>query len=86
VGVRALLLSLTLLLGAAPAAAAQDALDRAAEALRDDPVYVDPDAGVEVDADELRRRIGRADRGAARFGRQRARARARAGEAGRRAG
>src|SRR5688572_29135317 len=50
-------MSLTLLLGAAPSAAAQDALDRAAEALRDDTVYVDPDAGVEVEAGELRGRI-----------------------------
>jgi hypothetical protein len=55
--VRALLLSLTLLLAGAPAAAAQDALDRAAEALRDDTVYVDPDADSDVDADALRRRI-----------------------------
>ena len=53
---RALLLSLTLLLVAAPAAA-QDAVDRAAE---DGPVYVDPEAGDVIsdgEADELRGRI-----------------------------
>jgi len=55
--VRAVLVTLTLLLGAAPAAAAQDALDRAAEALRDDRVYVDPDADADVDAAALSDRI-----------------------------
>ena len=54
---RALLLSLVLLLAAAPAAAAQDALDEAAQALRDDTVYVDPAAQADVDADELRNAI-----------------------------
>jgi hypothetical protein len=55
--VRALLLSLVLLLAAAPAAAAQDALDEAAQALRDDTVYVDPAAQSDVDAGELRNAI-----------------------------
>ena len=48
--VRALLLSLVLLLAAAAAATAQDALDEAAQALRDDTVYVDPAAQSDVDA------------------------------------
>jgi hypothetical protein len=55
--VRALLLSLVLLLAAAPAAAAQDALDEAAQALRDDTVYVDPAAQSGVDAGQLRSAI-----------------------------
>ena len=54
---RALLLSLALLLAAAPAAAAQDALDEAAQALRDGTVYVDPAVQSDVDADELRNAI-----------------------------
>ena len=54
---RALLVSLVLLLAAAPAAAAQDALDEAAQALSDDTVYVDPAAQADVDADELRNAI-----------------------------
>jgi hypothetical protein len=56
-GVRAVLLSLALLLAAAPAAAAQDSVDQAAQALRDDTVYVAPGAQSEVDADRLRRAI-----------------------------
>jgi len=58
--VRALLLSLALLFAGAPAASAQEEIDRAADALHDDPVYVDPAAGdvlAEGDADELRTRI-----------------------------
>jgi hypothetical protein len=62
VTVRALLLSLALLLAAAPAAAAQDSLEQAAQALRDDTVYVAPAAESDVDAGELRSAI--ADRGA----------------------
>ena len=54
---RALLLSLALLLTAAPAAAAQDALDEAAQALGDDTVYVDPAVQSDLDADELRNAI-----------------------------
>ena len=54
---RALFLSLVLLLAAAPATGAQDALDEAAQALRDDTVYVDPAAQADVDADELRSAI-----------------------------
>ncbi|HEX2409876.1 MAG TPA: hypothetical protein VHJ39_01820 [Solirubrobacteraceae bacterium] len=55
-----LLLVIALLLVPAPGAAAQSAVDPAAEALRDDPVYVDPQAqGVlsPDEADALRRRI-----------------------------
>jgi hypothetical protein len=62
--VRALLLSLSLLLVATPAAAAQDAIDRAATALGSDAVYVDPDAEMALSpeqADALRERI--ADQG-----------------------
>ena len=55
--VRALLLSLVLLLAAAPTAAAQDSVDEASQALRDDTVYVDPAAQADVDADELRNAI-----------------------------
>jgi hypothetical protein len=57
--VRALLVSLTLLLVAAPVAAAQDELTEAARALQDGDVYVAP--GVDVDAGELREQV--ADRG-----------------------
>jgi len=59
-GVRALLISLALLLAAAPAAIAQGALDAAVRALQDDTVYVDP-AVDGVDAAELRSAV--ADRG-----------------------
>jgi hypothetical protein len=48
------------LLLAAPAAGAQDVIDRAAEALRSDPVYVDPEAERAIgaaDAERIRRRI-----------------------------
>ena len=41
---RVLLLTVLLVLLAAPAARAQSGLDTAAEALKSDPVYVDPDA------------------------------------------
>jgi hypothetical protein len=55
------LLGLLLLLVLAPAAAAQDSVvDRAAQALRSDPVHVDPAAEMRLsasDADALRRRI-----------------------------
>ncbi len=55
---RALLASLVVLLVlAAPAGAQQGVLDRAAEALKTDRVYVDPDAGSDVDADALRSQI-----------------------------
>jgi hypothetical protein len=57
---RALLLSFAILVVAAPAAAAQEVIDRAAEALHRDPVYVDRGApGVisEDEADELRERV-----------------------------
>jgi hypothetical protein len=49
---------------AAPAASAQDTVDQAAEALRSDTVYVDPDAERAISAeqaDELRAQIGDAD-------------------------
>ena len=52
---RALLLSLTVLLVAAPAAAAQDELSPVVEALQDGSVYVAP--GVDVDAGELREQV-----------------------------
>jgi hypothetical protein len=58
--VRALLVGLTLLLLAAEPAAAQDAVDRAGQALRNDTVYVDPDAERAISAEEadaLRQRI-----------------------------
>src|SRR5215212_1077075 len=57
---RATVLALIVLLFAAPAAPAQDTIDRAAAALRSDPVYVDPDAERAIssaDADRIRRRI-----------------------------
>ncbi len=57
---RVLLLTLTLLLVAVPGAAAQSAVDRAAQALENDPVFVDPQAEnalAEGEADALRRRI-----------------------------
>jgi hypothetical protein len=54
--VRALAVIVALLV-LAPTAAAQDALDRAADALRSDTVYVDPAAESDVDADALRARI-----------------------------
>jgi hypothetical protein len=62
--VHALLLSLALLLIAAPAALAQGEIDAAAEALRSDPVYVDPEADAGLSAseqDDLRDRIAAAD-------------------------
>ena len=52
---RALLLTATLLLVAAPAAAAQDELSPVVEALQDGSVYVAP--GVDVDAGELREQV-----------------------------
>jgi hypothetical protein len=58
--VRALLLTVGLLLVLAAPAGAQEEIDRAAEALREDPVYVDPgaeDALSADDADEVRARI-----------------------------
>jgi hypothetical protein len=57
---RALLLTLAILLALAAPASAQDAVDRAAEALQDDPVYVAPgapDVLSESEADALRQRI-----------------------------
>jgi len=62
--VRVALISLALLLVAAPAAFAQGEIDAAAEALRSDPVYVDPDAEVQLsgsEADALREQIRAAD-------------------------
>jgi hypothetical protein len=56
-GVRAVVLALVALLVIAASAAAQEAVDRAAEALRDDTVYVDPVAEARVDTDGLRRQI-----------------------------
>jgi hypothetical protein len=53
--VRALLLSLALLLVAAPAAAAQDELTPVVEALQEGSVYVAP--GVDIDAGELRAQV-----------------------------
>jgi hypothetical protein len=50
--VRALLASLALLLVSAPAAFAQGEIDAVGEALRSDPVYVDPDAELAVSASE----------------------------------
>jgi len=58
--VRALVAAITCLLIAAPAAGAQDAVDRAAQALKQDPVYVDPEAENALDGDDtaaLRSRI-----------------------------
>ena len=52
---RALLVSLTLLLVAAPAAAAQDELTEVVRALQDGNVYVAP--GVDVDAGELQEQV-----------------------------
>jgi hypothetical protein len=54
-----LLLGAVLLLAAADAAAAQGGVDAAVSALKNDPVYVDPDAELvgQVDADALRARI-----------------------------
>jgi hypothetical protein len=54
-----LLLGAMLLLAAADAAAAQGGVDAAVSALKNDPVYVDPDAELagQVDADALRARI-----------------------------
>jgi hypothetical protein len=57
---RPLVTALALLLALAAPAAAQDAVDRAADALQDDPVYVDPEAAdviSESEADELRSKI-----------------------------
>jgi hypothetical protein len=54
-GVRALLLSLILLVVAAPAAVAQDELTEAVRELQDGTVYVAP--GVDVDAGELREQV-----------------------------
>jgi hypothetical protein len=59
-GMRALLLTLAALLALAAPAAAQDAVDQAADALRSDPVYVDPDAEralSDSEAEALRARI-----------------------------
>ena len=62
--VRLIALTLVLVLAAAPAALAQatatDVIERAARALEDDPVYVDPDAEADLDeaaADRIRERI-----------------------------
>ncbi len=54
-----LLLGAVLLLAAAGTAAAQSGVDAAVSALKNDPVYVDPDAELagQVDADALRARI-----------------------------
>src|SRR5215217_4067317 len=63
---RVLLLTVLLVLLAAPAARAQNGLDAAAEALKSDPVYVDPDAEAKLsdsEADELRQRITDKDAG-----------------------
>src|SRR5918997_2915498 len=57
---RLLLLTLLLLVVAVPGAAAQSSVDRAAQALETDPVFVDPqseNALAEGEADALRRRI-----------------------------
>jgi hypothetical protein len=60
--VRALAAIVALLLILAPTAAAQDPVDRAVEALRNDTtVYVDPDAEADVDADALRSEIAEGD-------------------------
>ncbi len=59
---RALAAIVALLLILAPTAAAQDPVDRAVEALRNDTtVYVDPDAEADVDADALRSEIAEGD-------------------------
>jgi hypothetical protein len=58
---RALLLATVLLLLAAPAATAQDAIERAARALETDTVYIDPAADSELEAGELRSRIADLD-------------------------
>src|SRR3954471_20651884 len=63
---RVLLLTVLLVLLAAPAAGAQSGLDAAAEALKSDPVYVDPDAEAKLsdsEADQLRQRITDKDAG-----------------------
>src|SRR5687767_12640900 len=57
---RALILTFALQLLVAPAAAAQSTLDRAAQALESDPVYVDPQAENAISSSEasaLRRRV-----------------------------
>jgi hypothetical protein len=58
-GLVSLLLGALLLLATATTAAAQGGVDAAVAALKDDPVYVDPDAELadQVDADALRARI-----------------------------
>ena len=63
---RVLLLTVLLVLLAAPAARAQSGLAAAAGALKSDPVYVDPDAEAKLsdsEADELRQRITDKDAG-----------------------
>src|SRR3954454_20511060 len=63
---RVLLLTVLLVLLAAPAAGAQSGLDAAAEALKSDPVYVDPQAEAKLsdsEADQLRQRITDKDAG-----------------------
>jgi hypothetical protein len=63
---RLLLLTVLLVLLAAPAARGQSGLDAAAEALKSDPVYVDPDAEATLsdsEADQLRQRITDKDAG-----------------------
>src|SRR4051794_6226101 len=63
---RVLLLTVLLVLLAAPIARAQSGISAAAEALKSDPVYVDPDAEAKLsdsEADELRRRITDRDAG-----------------------
>ena len=63
---RTLLIAVVALLVAAPAAGAQEVIDRAAESLRSDPVYVDPDAESALSAGEeaaLERRIAAGDAG-----------------------
>ena len=62
--VRSLLVSVAILLFGAPAAMAQDVAETAGEALRDDPVYVDPGAEAQLSAseqDDLRAQIRDAD-------------------------
>src|SRR5215213_3356027 len=54
------LLTLLMLLALAPSAQAGEIIDRAAQALADDPVYVDPDAEKSIsagEADQIRSRI-----------------------------
>src|SRR3954465_6716354 len=63
---RVLLLTVLLVLLAAPIARAQSGISAAAEALKSDPVYVDPDAEAKLsdsEADQLRQRITDKDAG-----------------------